>query len=1010
MIKPELFSISTLLPSGIFIPRKREGSLPLSLLILSFIIFIGVANAQQGKNGAKTIDSTNQVVNEYTFLTANAIAGDTFIDVSNSAINSDNRFTTGLSQGDLVMIIQVQGATIKGNINDSTWGTIISYNNCGLYEFAEVAGVPNGQTIILSAPLINNYSDSGSVEVVRVPRYTSLTINSNDTLTCDAWNGSTGGIVALEIQGNTVINAGGAINASLKGFRGGPTNTGSNYGADINTVYAATYGGGAKGEGIAGYNTAYNALGGWCGRGAPANGGGGGNSWNTPGGGGANAGNINAYTGNGNPDITTNPSWISAWNLEYNGFANSTSSGGGRGGYSAASANLNPLVVGPNNTSWDPNYHRCNTGGKGGRPLDYSTGRIFFGGGGGGGHEDNNDGGNGGAGGGIVYILSYETISGAGSIISNGQNGQEDLAINYYGDGAGGGGGGGAVIINSCEPVSGISIYANGGAGGNQVISNSPVAYESEGGGGGGGGGYIAAPNGAVTVQVQGGLNGTTDAVSMENFLPDGGTKGGNGLQIVSITASVDSNVTICTGDSAQLSAVGGTTYLWLPDTTLSCSGCPDPVAYPLVTTTYEVTIANGQCTYNDTVMVSVLPKADAGSITATPDSVCSGGLSQLDVTGVNGNIQWQVSADGISFVDIPGQTFSSYSAAELEQSTYYRVVATATCGTDSSPARLVTVFPSLADGAIVISPNPICAGDSSQLSVTGITGTAQWQVLSSPGTFTNIPGADSLTYVTPALSQTTNYRLVYGNGVCEDTSFTFTVLISPSPPPPVLTATDSLICPSDSALISVAGSYASYIWNTGSRYNYTFATNAGGYWVTVTEANGCSAVSGHLNINTYPIPSVSIIVQGDTLASYNSSGYQWFFNGSIIPGATGSVYVCPKSGNYSVEISDTDGCVAMSNNVQVVVSGINELSDNLIFTIYPNPFTDDIFIRMNDNTAIIEEIQIYNVLGQLILSKQTEVLGRSFLSLNVAALTPGIYFVRVRANGANYLVKTVKE
>src|SRR5262249_1080424 len=162
----------------------------------------------------------------------------------------------------------------------------------------------------------------------------------------------------------------------------------------------------------------------------------------------------------GNPDIS-NASWIAAWNLEYNGFATSTSSGGGRGGYAVAGlvngSSADPLVTGPNNVAWGNTFYRNNAGGKGGHPLDYSTERIFLGGGGGAPDED--DGHvvtGGGAGGGMVYILSYGNIGGAGSVVSNGVAGGDANCGSGNGDPPGGGGAGGTIILNSTGTVSGI--------------------------------------------------------------------------------------------------------------------------------------------------------------------------------------------------------------------------------------------------------------------------------------------------------------------------------------------------------------------------------------------------------------------------------------------------------------------------------------------------------------------------------------------------------------------------
>lgn len=69
---------------------------------------------------------------------------------------------------------------------------------------------------------------------------------------------------------------------------------------------------------------------------------------------------------------------------------------------------------------------------------------------------------------------------------------------------------------------------------------------------------------------------------------------------------------TILVGTSAQLSGYnvsnpGTGTYLWIPDSTLSCNTCINPVANPLQTTVFSVTLTdiNG-CKDEDTTVINV--------------------------------------------------------------------------------------------------------------------------------------------------------------------------------------------------------------------------------------------------------------------------------------------------------------------------------------------------------------------------------------------------------------------
>ena len=585
------------------------------LIGLAILFFCKIGVAQQGKNGAEVISVNNTIVNEYTALTADATAGSTSITVTNNSLNTNNRFSSPLSKGDLLMVIQMQGATINGTATDSTWGAITAYNNCGLYEFVQVSGT-SGTTTINICPLQNNYTAAGKVQVIRVPRYTSLTIDAGDTLTCDTWNGTQGGVIVTEVTGNTTINSTGAINASALGFRGGALdNSGGNTGT-VSFASTDVDDGAEKGESIAGYENDYTTYGGMYCMGAPANGGGGGDGHNAAGGGGGNGGVLNAWTGDGNPDITTSPNYASAWNLEYAGFANSTSSGGGRGGYTWCTTGNNPYTTAPGSFFWGGDDRR-NVGGKGGRPLDYSTGRIFSGGGGGAGQEDNNVGGAGGNSGGIIYMLSYGTISGGGSILSNGEAGGNSVCLAGSGDPPGGGGAGGTIILNSAGNISGIALFANGGAGGNQFITTNNIQPdESEGAAGGGGGGYIATSNNGLTTQLNGGANGISTSIGITPFLPNGGTSGDSGmvstisgLPCFTALNAITGPVTICPNKTYTYSVNAGcqsTVYTW----TLPAGWTGTSITNTITVTsgTSGGTVSVSECPFDTSIVVNVNP------------------------------------------------------------------------------------------------------------------------------------------------------------------------------------------------------------------------------------------------------------------------------------------------------------------------------------------------------------------------------------------------------------------
>lgn len=586
---------------------KRLYVLMAILLLLTAQLF-----AQPGIHGSPNLSGSNIEFNSYTYLTANANSGNNTISVNNSQMIGGS-FSAPLTSGDLILIIQMQGATINV-ANSNSFGSVTNYNNAGLYEFKCVASVPNSTTIQLSTNLSNNYTSSGHVQIVRVPRFSTFNLTSGNSIQTTAWNGNTGGITAIEIAGNAQIN--GTISASGMGFRGGSFDNNSlGISSNVTDWYTNNDVDGAnKGESIAGHEASEYQSNGYryC-RGAIANGGGGGNAHKAGGGGGANAGIVNNWNGQGNPDVS-GLSYSLAWNLESTLFSASTSSGGGRGGYSNASQNRNAINLAPSNGSWGGNNRR-NLGGLGGRPLDYSNGRLFLGGGGGAGDGNNNAASGGANGGGLIFIVCYGNISGTGTIEANGGNA---LSTNgMHNDAPGGGGGGGTIILASSGTISNtLIIKAIGGNGGDQLITTN----ESEGPGGGGGGGYIAISNGSPVRNVDGGTNGVTNSAALTEFTPNGATKGGAGIgnAVFSINSiagtsfanagtnqnfckSVNLSANILTNASGNWSVISGN------NGTFSNPTYPNTVFYGDSSQLYmlEWTVVNNLClTKKDTILL----------------------------------------------------------------------------------------------------------------------------------------------------------------------------------------------------------------------------------------------------------------------------------------------------------------------------------------------------------------------------------------------------------------------
>jgi hypothetical protein len=503
----------------------------LHAILLTFLIAFVPAQAQTcatpGKDG--NAGTLTGIVNTYYPGTATANAGATSI-----TIGAATGASTPIASGDLLLVIQMQDAGIDSSNNssygDGSNGGGIGYsaaNNTGKYEFVKATSavsVSGGTVNILGTGtgtgLLNTYTNANYVagtqgqrrfQVVRVPQYANGKLSSG--LTAAAWNGTTGGIVALDFKDG--LELGGTMSVDGLGFRGaaglqlqGAGGSGNDY-RNTAPTSATTKTGfhGSKGEGFAGtpryvWNATTSAVvdtgvegypNGSMGRGAPGNAGGGGTD---------------------SDPATANPG------------GNDENSGGGGGGNGGAG--------GRGGNCW--NSESIRGGGGGAAFAEIAPGRIVMGGGGGAGTRNNDDNVTGAAsaaaGGGIVIIRARK-ILGTGTITANGA-----AAFNgTLNDGAGGGGAGGSIVFFalSSSTLPGLTASANGGRGGDawrtQAAGGTPG--ERHGPGGGGGGGAIYLSGAAASISVAGGATGLT-TTSNDPFNATTGSAGVNATNLTS--------------------------------------------------------------------------------------------------------------------------------------------------------------------------------------------------------------------------------------------------------------------------------------------------------------------------------------------------------------------------------------------------------------------------------------------------------------------------------------------
>ena len=567
----------------------------------------------------------------------------------------------------------------------------------------------------------------------------------------------------------------------------------------------------------------------------------------------------------------------------------------------------------------------------------------------------------------------------------------------------------------------------------------------------------LAAGQYAVTVTDANGCQ-STDAVSLSD----------PGTLTVSLAAS-PSGLTICEGTSVQFTASGAATYQFFVDGV--SAGSTNPYITSSLANGQTVAVvgtdANNCSVTSSGLNYSVLP---VPAVTLTlPATACSNedfvefvGGSPLggEYTVVYGN--FSIIGD-LFFPDLAGPgainvdyTYVAANGCDATASALYNVLQApqVDLGNDTTVCSIT-----LDAGAGYSSYSWTPTGDVSQTTVAGQTGAYEVTVVDANGCV----GTDAiLVSVNPIPSPTitpagvvefcigdtvtlsagagyTGYSWTTGDNTqtiewyqsdtivltvtnqfgCEGTNEVILVMNEPMPVTSITADGPLEFCVGGSVNLSAGPGYASYLWNSGSTTQSVTVIESGDYWPIVRDGNGCidsSLQAAAVTVTVWdPEPIVS---ENAGLLDVTNAGdftsFQWFLNGSPIPGATSSSYsINPTgSGNYYVCVTDAQGCSGCSPNFELTCCvGIEEANfDGNVF-VYPNPnngaFTVEVELaqQMNLSIGLVDvigkEIWMDNAMGS------TSQIRKQY---DMSNLPDGVYFLRIRADEQTTVVKLIKQ
>ncbi len=384
----------------------------------------------------------------------------------------------------------------------------------------------------------------------------------------------------------------------------------------------------------------------------------------------------------------------------------------------------------------------------------------------------------------------------------------------------------------------------------------------------------------------------------------------------ISVAASAGA---ICSGATTTLTANGSLSYTWSPGGATTST----VVVTPNTTTTYTVVSDSAGCSSQQqvTINVTATPTLTANSSQAT---ICSSQTATLTASGAT-NYTWT-----------PGGTGGTITVTPNANTTYTVTGANGNCVSTETVSVGVTPSPTITVSA---SSAAVCSGQTATLTASGAT------------TYTWMPTGTNNDTLTDAPTSTTIYTVTGDNSGCTNTQ---QVSVTVNPIPTVAPVASQTVCSgAQVAPINYSAGTSTVNW-TNTNINIGIGASGSGNIAGYTAPNvvtqqigiitatptdngtGCSGTAETYTVIINPAPTAvggqvdsakcgvanggvtGITVSGGTPA-YT---YQWYNNGVIMAGETNPTLSNVAIGNYSVLISDANGCSAAATATSFTVNG----------------------------------------------------------------------------------------
>lgn len=392
---------------------------------------------------------------------------------------------------------------------------------------------------------------------------------------------------------------------------------------------------------------------------------------------------------------------------------------------------------------------------------------------------------------------------------------------------------------------------------------------------------------------------------------------------------SITANTPLCSGTTLQLStaAVSGGSYNWTGPNGFTASTQNPTIAN--ITTNhageYTLQVTVNVCKSN--VATKIVDVADLADFTISSNNptntVCEGGTVILSVNDLdNHSYQWK--KDGTN-ITTNGAT-ASYTATEEGEYTVEVHNITLDCTKEVGPVSVTILGTPVAAYQVNASActDEEIAFTNQSTTDSRATVSYNWNLGDGTDSQETSPVKSYSTAQTFNTSLTVSYSGVTG---CSDIANN-AVIITASVQP-VITSTESDLCPGSPAILSVNDTFETIEWSNNDTNSSTTVTEPGTYSVTTTDANGCPGEDEIIiGANEVPVLTVtatpSIINTGGTaqLLAEGAETYLWLPAETLSAADIANPVASPtETIIYTVTGTNGEGC-STTAQIEVIVEG----------------------------------------------------------------------------------------